>query len=74
VTDNPVLVQRANRDLRCNSHFHTVFLDGAYSPDGEHLTLRSADGIGHDRCALELDIRYQNRRIAFAESGGQKRQ
>ena len=28
-----------------------------------------AYGISHDGCALELDIRYQDRRIAFAEYG-----
>jgi len=28
------VIQRANSDLRLNPHFHTVFLDGVYSPDG----------------------------------------
>jgi hypothetical protein len=27
------VIQRANSDLRLNPHFHTVFLDGVYSPD-----------------------------------------
>jgi hypothetical protein len=26
-------IQRASSDLRCNPHFHTVFLDGVYAPD-----------------------------------------
>jgi hypothetical protein len=29
------VIQRANSDLRLNPHFHTVFLDGVYSPDGD---------------------------------------
>jgi hypothetical protein len=26
-------IQRASSDLRCNPHFHTLFLDGVYAPD-----------------------------------------
>jgi hypothetical protein len=33
------VIQRANSDLRLNPHFHSLFLDGVYSPDG--------DGKGH---------------------------
>ena len=29
------VIQRANSDLRLNPHLHTIFLDGAYSPDGD---------------------------------------
>jgi hypothetical protein len=29
------VIQRANSDLRLSPHFHTVFLDGLYSPDGD---------------------------------------
>ena len=29
------VIQRANSDLRLNPHFHTVFLDGVYAPDGD---------------------------------------
>jgi hypothetical protein len=27
------VIQRASSDLRCNPHFHTLFLDGVYRPD-----------------------------------------
>ena len=29
------VIQRANSDLRLNPHLHTIFLDGAYSADGD---------------------------------------
>ena len=46
------VIQRANSDLRLNPHFHTVFLDGVYSPDGEGA--RAARGVGRGRCGPEV--------------------
>ena len=34
-TGSVTAIQRANSDLRLSPHFHTLFLDGAYSPDAD---------------------------------------
>jgi hypothetical protein len=53
------VIQRANSDLRLNPHFHTVFLDGVYSPDREGA--RKARGAGRGRCGPEVPEGGDNR-------------
>ena len=42
----------SSSDLRCDPHFHCLFLDGVYAPDGEGA--RAARGVGRGRCGPEV--------------------